>query len=145
MLIKKTILLTLIIIILTSFTIISHGEELSYRNLFENHGSIMIIINPENGDIVYANESAVEFYGYKKDTLQSMNISQLNAMSGEEVEAEMNKAREEEVNHFNFKHITADGTIKNVEVSSYPIETGRNNFLFSVINDVTEKVMIESR
>ena len=143
--IKKTILLTLIIIILTSFAIISHGEELSYRNLFENHGSIMIIINPENGDIVYANESAVEFYGYKKDTLQSMNISQLNAMSGEEVEAEMNKAREEEVNHFNFKHITADGTIKNVEVSSYPIETGRNNFLFSVINDVTEKVMIESR
>ncbi len=143
--IKKTILLTLTIIVLTSFTLTCNGEELNYESLIENHGSIMLIVNPENGDIVYANNAAVDFYGYKKETLQSKNISQLNEMTDEEIAAEMKRANEQEVNHFDFKHIRADGTIKNVEVSSYPIEIGGRSLLFSVINDVTEEVMIQNK
>ncbi|MDW7669039.1 MAG: PAS domain S-box protein [Bacillota bacterium] len=142
---KTAIILSLIMIILTTFAVVSHAEELNYENLIENHGSIMLIIDSENGDIIYANKAAVGFYGYKKETLESMKISNLNTMTEEEAAEEMNRAKEQEENHFNFKHITSDGTIKNIEVSSYPIEADDNNLLFSVVNDVTEKVMIENR
>lgn len=44
-------------------------DNIDYANLFDNHQSIMLIINPNNGDIYYANQAAVDFYGYPLETL----------------------------------------------------------------------------
>ena len=35
-----------------------------FENMFKNHASIMLLINPNNGEIIDANQSAVNFYGY---------------------------------------------------------------------------------
>ena len=38
----------------------------------------MLLINPNNGEIIDANQSAVNFYGYTLDELKQMNISKIN-------------------------------------------------------------------
>ena len=54
-----------------SFDVTAQGEEL-YRNLFEKGYSIMLVIDPQTGDIVDANSKACEFYGYSRDELRRM-------------------------------------------------------------------------
>ena len=49
--------------------------------MFTYHDSIMLLIDPENGNIIDANISASKFYGYTMSELCSMNINQINTLS----------------------------------------------------------------
>ena len=115
-----------------------------YSDIFNYHGSIMLIVNSDTGKIEDANNSAVKYYGYNKEVLLQMNISKINILSPEEIYTEMVKAKSQNRNHFYFVHRLADGTLRNVEVYSYPFLYKNENFLFSIINDVTERKIIET-
>ncbi|MFW6295176.1 MAG: HD domain-containing phosphohydrolase [Halanaerobium sp.] len=104
-----------------------------YRTLFENESTVMLIIDPENGSIVDANPAAVDFYGWSKEELTSMQITEINQLSQSEVKEEMERAKRENKKHFNFKHRVADGKIKDVEVYSQPIDFDEDTFLYSII------------
>lgn len=106
-----------------------------YKALFENEITAMLIIDPDSGDIVDANPAAVYFYGWSKDELTSMKITDINILSGEEVIKEMKEAREKEKNYFNFKHKIVNGNIKDVEVYSQPILFEEKEYLYSIIHD----------
>jgi DNA-binding NtrC family response regulator len=41
-------------------------SESRYRSLFENNHVVMLLINPESGDIIDANSAASRFYGWSK-------------------------------------------------------------------------------
>lgn len=97
------------------------SEDIDFKELFDNHHSIMLIIHPITGDIYYANPAAAAFYGYPLEILLEMNISEINTLSPEEVAAERLRALNEERNFFIFKHRLANGDIKTVHVYSYPI------------------------
>ena len=47
-----------------------------------------------------------------------MNISEINTLTKEEINKEMNKARTEDREFFEFKHKLANGEIRDVEVYS---------------------------
>ena len=119
--------------------------DLTDSELFDNHGSIMLIIDAENGHIVDANKSAIEFYGYDEDLLYTHSISDINMLSPEEVSAEMEAAVNEQRNYFNFRHRMADGSVRAVEVHSYPFTYDGRPMLFSIIHDVTSRYEIEAR
>lgn len=121
---------------------LTRGFSFGY-DLFEGHGSIMLLIDPDSGVIIDANDSAFKFYGYP--VLIGMNISQINALSEEEVFAEMERARKFDLNFFHFRHLLASGTIKDVEVYSYPVEVGDQTVLFSIIHDISEKIESQQR
>lgn len=104
-----------------------------YKTLFENENTAMMIIDPDNGNIVDANPAAVNFYGWSKLQLTSMKITDINALNKEEVEKEMKEAREKEKNYFNFKHKVISGDIKEVEVYSQPILFEEKEYLYSII------------
>ena len=138
--------LLFIIIIILVFTNISFSLDTDYywQDIFQNNGSVMLIINPETGEIISANSAAENFYGYKADKLKSMNIDEINLLDGNDLKEEMNKAIEENRNYFEFDHKMSDGSIRHVEVYSYPTETiDGQNLLFSIIHDVTEKMQLE--
>lgn len=105
------------------------GEDI-LRKLFENHQDLMLLINPENGRILEANPSAVQFYGYPADILRSMKISEINQLTPEETARAMQEAVSKECSHFTFHHRLADGDIRTVEVHSCPVETGSGVVLF---------------
>ena len=104
-----------------------------YRALFENEDVMMMIIDPDNGEIVDVNPAAENFYGWDKEKLTSMNISEINVLAEKEVEKEIKKAAEKSRNYFNFKHRTAAG-IKEVEVYSQPIPFAEKDYLYSIIH-----------
>jgi PAS domain S-box-containing protein len=120
------------------------SEEI-FRSLFENSRSIMLIIHPENGAIIDANKAACNYYGYNKHELITMRIHDINMLSEEEVQKEMQAAKSENRNFFNFQHRLIDGEIRDVEVFSGPITIHSEKLLYSIIHDVTERKFMENK
>jgi PAS domain S-box-containing protein len=118
-------------------------SEERFRTIFEGSGAIMLVIDPQSGNIYDANYRTEEFYGYPREKLRQMNIKEINTLPAEEVERRMAEARERRQNHFIFTHRLASGETREVEVYSHPIRFGEKNYLLSVIIDITERLNME--
>lgn len=119
-------------------------SEEQFRLMFENHNAVMLLINPSNGRIVRANKSAEKFYGYTTNEITNKTIDDINVLSANEVSEYRRKALEGKINSFQFRHKLKAGTIKNVAVHSTKIVFEGTEALFSIIHDVTEKVLAEA-
>jgi len=120
-------------------------SEERYRNLFENHSAIKLLIDLETGKIFDANKAAVDFYGWTLNEMKQMTIQQINTLSLKDIKDEMEKARRNEVTHFEFKHRLANGSTRDVEVFSSRIDINGKEFLHSIIHDITEKKKVEKQ
>ncbi len=108
------------------------------NTLFENHGSIMMVVDLESGIIVDANRAAHSFYGYSH--LINKTVYDLNPQPQEELrEVLMRSARLKE-NHYTTEHVTSDNQIKYVDIYSYPVVINNRTFLFGVVHDVTDEI-----
>ncbi|MCX8007432.1 MAG: PAS domain S-box protein [Coriobacteriia bacterium] len=119
-------------------------SEARYRSLFADSASVMLLIDPSNGAIKDANKAAERFYGWSREQLCTMSVTQINTLTPDEVKAEMERARSLRKNHFQFKHRLATGEVRDVEVYSGPVagEDGET-LLYSIIYDVTDRVAAE--
>jgi PAS domain S-box-containing protein len=120
-------------------------SEERYRNLFQNDHAVMLIIDPETGDIVDANPAAARYYGWSIKELCRKNIKEINTLSPEEVHNEIKKAYAAEKKSFDFRHRLSDGSIRDVEVYSGKIKINSQEMLYSIIHDVTERKLEKSR
>jgi len=114
-------------------------SEGRYRSLFDNNHTVMLLIDPETGEIIDANPAACSYYGYDRIAMRRMAVTDLNVMPADAVFAEMVKARSEKRDHFLFQHRLANGEIRDVEVFSGPIEVHHRQLLYSIIHDITER------
>lgn len=115
-----------------------------FENMFKNHASIMLLINPNNGEIIDANQSAVNFYGYTLDELKQMNISKINQANIFDLKEKYEQVKNSIKKSFIFSHKLRNGQIKIVEVNSSPIETSHGIILFSIIKDITKEQALEN-
>ncbi|MFW5863044.1 MAG: PAS domain S-box protein [Spirochaetota bacterium] len=120
-----------------------HESQLLYSSLFKYSKTPMLIIDPNDGSIIDANEAASEFYGYDNDTLVKMNINQINILSKEKVRHEMKMASSENRSYFIFRHRLSDGSVRDVEVYTGPVILKGEEYLYSLIHDITEKKLLE--
>jgi diguanylate cyclase (GGDEF)-like protein/PAS domain S-box-containing protein len=120
-------------------------SELRFRQMFENHASPMLLIDPVIGEIVSANEAAEDFYGYTAAQMQTMNISQINAASLDEIALNREHAAKDKRNYFVFSHRLASGEVRTVEVHSSPVEVDGRSLLFSIVHDITERRELEAQ
>lgn len=118
-------------------------SEARFRTMFEAHGAPMLLIEPDSGQIIDANDAATRFYKYSREQLRSMRIDQINQLSPQEVAAERNKAVERGKNVFIFRHRLASGDFRWVEVYSSPVTIQGQHILFSIIHDITERKRAE--
>jgi two-component system cell cycle sensor histidine kinase/response regulator CckA len=118
-------------------------NEQLFRKMFEGHTALKLIIDPDSGKIVDANQAAADFYGWSIETLREMHIHQINTLSADKVMAEMQKSRISEKNHFSFRHRRRDGSLRDVEVYCNCIEIDGKNLLYSIIHDVTDRKLAE--
>lgn len=114
------------------------SEEL-FRNLFEHHAAVKMIVDPGTGTIVNANQAAASYYGWPKEKLERMRIHDINADSLETVNREMARAANRDKIQFEFRHRLADGSLREVEVFSSKIEVRGNELLHSIVHDITER------
>ena len=126
-----------------NISLIEAESIIDFKQIFENHGSIMMLIDAESGAIEEVNQAAADFYGYSTEELKEMYIQDINTLSAEEVEKKRMAAVEKESNHFVFPHTMANGEIRVVEVYSYPYLHNNKILLFSIINDITVRKRIE--
>ncbi len=118
-------------------------SEIKYRQVFETNMAVKLMIDPESGAILEANGAACNYYGYSKRELETLKISDINALPLEEIHSEMQNAKSEKRLYFNFPHRLASGEIRNVEVYSGPVNLGEKTILYSIIHDVTDRIEIE--
>ena len=118
-------------------------SERRYRNLFQNHHAVMLLIDPLTGDIINANPAACDYYGYALDEITGKKISDINMLPYDRVCSEMQSAKSEECRQFFFRHRMADGRIRDVEVFSGPIFIEDRELLYSIVHDITERKQAE--
>ena len=120
-------------------------SEEKFRNIFQHHSATKLIIDPDTGNIVEANEASEKFYGWSVEQLKEMRIQDISMLSAEQFKAEMEKARSLDCNHFEFRHRLADGSFKDVDVYSSKIEIKGKELLHSIIHDITERKRAEEK
>jgi len=119
-------------------------SEERFRTLFENP-SIVILLDPDTGDIIGANHAAADFYGWSVEQLKQMRIQQITNVSSDEAMVNMDNARTSKQNQFLLRHRRADGSIRDVEVFSNKIELEGKDILYAIIHDVTERILAENQ
>jgi len=114
-----------------------------YRTIFESGHTVMLVIDPADGRIVDANPMAASYYGWPREVLLTMRISDINTLPPDEIKAEMARAKGANRHFFDFRHRHADGSVSDVEVFSGPITVGHDTWLYSIVHDVTDKKLLE--
>ncbi|NCB75072.1 MAG: PAS domain S-box protein [Clostridia bacterium] len=107
--------------------------------MFNKHGAVMLLINPETNKIVDANPSASEFYGYTHEELLNLSIYDINQLSRKETAEVSRSILYRKNNYFTFQHKLKNGQIRIVDVYSSPITYNNQTVLFSIVFDVTER------
>lgn len=114
-------------------------SEKRYRQMFEKNQAVKLLIDADTGAIIEANPSACVFYGYSSEEFKTKNINELNILPQAEIEREMKRTINEDCNYFIFKHRTASGELRDVEVHSSQIFDENRNLLYSIVYDITER------
>lgn len=122
--------------------VLSAYEDM-YRSFFKENNAVILLVNPENSDIVDANTAACKYYGWKLEEITSKKIYQINALSTEEVKAETQRAADEKRNYFILKHRLANGKVRDVEVYSDPMVLNSQSWLYYRVHDITERKLAE--
>jgi two-component system, cell cycle sensor histidine kinase and response regulator CckA len=124
---------------------VAREGEAVYRALFDGNPAVKLLICPTSGRILDANQAAVEFYGWPHEVLRTMNIYDINVLTPEEIQAEMERAVSGKRRYFEFRHRTAGGAERDVEVRSGPVPLGDQQVLLSIVHDVTERNAFEAQ
>jgi PAS domain S-box-containing protein len=114
-------------------------SELRYRALFERSASVMLLVDPDEGVIADLNDAAVAYYGWSREQLLGMPMSEINTLSADQINVEMAAARAQRRNHFFFRHRRAGGDVRDVEVYSGPVPYDDRVLLFSIVHDITDR------
>ncbi len=118
-------------------------SEERYKSLFQYSNIVFLLIDPENGEIKDANAAALKYYGWSHAEICRKKILDINTLSQKEVDAEIQKAKNEKRNHFLFKHRLANGFVRDVEVYSAPISFNNKKFIYSIVHDISDRLKIE--
>lgn len=119
-------------------------SEERFRRLFEEHSSVMLIIDAETDRIINANTAASEFYGWPPDEICGMSIDKLSASSSDAIHKVREDIRQLREKKFPAVHRDADGFLHDVEVSCNLNEIAGKPVYYCIVDDVTDKKRTES-
>lgn len=112
-------------------------SEARYRSLFENNHAVMLVIDPASGTVVDANPAAASWYGWGRPELCKKNIYDIDILD------RTDRAYRLQNGPSLSKHRRADGSLRDVEVFSGPVEMAGRSLLYSIVHDITEKKRAE--
>jgi len=115
-----------------------------YSSIFENNHSVMLLIDPEDGKILDANNEACLFYGYSKEEIKVKKISDINGLGKNEVIERMYEVKRQQSKSFYFQHRLSSGERRDVEVYCNPIIINGKEILCSIVHDITYRKIVEN-
>ncbi len=118
-------------------------SEAKFRTLFEGQSAMQLIINPETGMIVDANQAVADFYAWTVKELKRMNIMELRANPSQEKLEDLRQSIKKGKAYFEFSNIKADGTPVEVEVFSSQVIIDGKKLIHNIVHDITEKKRVQ--
>jgi PAS domain S-box-containing protein len=109
-----------------------------YRLLSERAKDIIWILRPD-GRLLEVNQAAVNAYGYSREELLGMNVSQLRAPSTRDSLGEhLSEASSRNIN-FESVHVRRDGNTFPVEVAAGAGVLNGEKLIYAIVRDITER------
>lgn len=119
-------------------------SEAKYRSIFENAYEAVLVVF--EGNFVDCNKKALELFGYSRPVLLEKNFLSLTANDSIHGHSASEALRKHVENAFSFGNtsfdwvfVRRDGSKFEAEVSFSRVVENQNEFVFTVIRDVTEK------
>ncbi len=104
---------------------------------FRNDHTIMLLSDPETGAVLDVNSAACTFYGYAPERFKTLNRADLDAVTTDDSQRSGWRGVAEKGSRRIGRHCLADGSLRDVEVRSGPLEMGGRCYLFSVVHDIS--------
>jgi PAS domain S-box-containing protein len=120
-------------------------SEQRYKQMFQGNGSVQLLLDPDTGAIVEANQAASNFYGYSLEELKSMQMSQINVSLGEKELSEVLQRMSVEPLSITSRHKPASGELRDVEGHVGPIDVGGRRLIHAIITDITERTRAQEK
>jgi PAS domain S-box-containing protein len=117
--------------------------EAYYRELFEQIGAVQLLVDPDSGTIVDANPAAAAFYGYPREALRGLAVSELDTQSPDEIMQAIQLASTMGGHYRGFPHRLAGGEIRLVEIYAGPLHLDGRVLLHEIVHDVTDQIQME--
>ena len=118
-------------------------SEARYASIFRDNSSVMILVDPDTGDIVDANAAAADFYGWSREELRGKPLSEVNVDPSPAVQSRVASVISGALRHFVTRHRLADGTERDVEVYTGRIPVGGQVLITGIVHDVSERAVAE--
>lgn len=122
-------------------TYINNTTDSFYEKLFENSIGIKIIIDGENGEIINANKTACEFYGYSKEQIKNLKLSNISSINDlEQIKHIFQQTVESKNTEIYLMHKLANGLIRDAKtILSKVIIDGKIYFYLTIFEDLESK------
>ena len=119
-------------------------SEKRYKQMFSENNAIMLIINPDNGNIIDANPSAIEYFDLNKEELLRKNIFEFKSTKQIDKDLAIKTINSsKEINLDYIKDNTQELRFLKVHLSE--IESGERKLLYCIIDDTTDQVNAEKQ
>ncbi|MCS7096657.1 MAG: PAS domain-containing sensor histidine kinase [Nitrososphaerota archaeon] len=121
------------------------ASEETYRQLFNGMNDTAWVIN-HDGRFIDVNDAATRVLGYTREELLNMRVPQIDGSLTDEMIMELiRRMPADKIQVFETTHITKDGRIIPVEISSSLINYKGKRVILSIARDITERKKTEER
>jgi len=121
-----------------------HDSETRYRTLFDQSPDAVVILDPETGALLDFNKEACNYLGYTREELSKLTISDLEVIeSSEDTNIHFRQIISRGQDRFITRHRTKNGSIRDIEVITRPIQMGGRTLLHGIWHDITESKRAE--
>jgi len=118
-------------------------SEQKFRQIFEEHSAVKIIIDPDNGKIFDVNNAALKFYEYTLDEMKNMTLGDIAVEPFENILKKIKEAREKGVPQIETKHKLKNRSVRDVAVFFSDVEIDSKYYLHLIVIDITEMKKLE--
>jgi len=118
-------------------------SEERYRTLISSNHVAILQVDPLSGRILDANSSAARMYGYSREQICRMSMTDVRVGDSAAVVEQSNKVLNEGLDFYTCRHRTATGEWRDVEVHATAVVSGSERVLVKIIQDITDRIRSE--
>ena len=116
------------------------------ENLIRNNPDAVLICDKENLKFLEVNEAAINLYGYRRDELLEMDLTDLYSAEDIQLLLDSSSANTREGSFQGpYKHRKKDGSTILVEMSRYSVKFKDREAHFNVVKNISDKLELEKR
>ena len=118
-----------------------------YRAIFESRDVIKVLIDPDDGRIIDANQAAAEFYGISREDLRQRYIWQLSTTPREQLMtrvADLKAGQSDLTREYPARHRRGNGELCDVGIHLDLIHRENRRFLLATVLDLTARKAAEA-